>query len=136
MIYKRCPRCGERIPSGTYCAKCRREARKTGNRTDGIRKEYKSAAWTHERESCLRRFSYIDLYALYHDGRIVPADQVHHIEEILDSPERFHDPLNHFPVSQGSHHDIHWRYKHEDKEAVQKELLLYIRKWKESTKNS
>lgn len=134
MIYKRCSRCGARIPTGTKCQKCAKEIRRTSNRTDGIRKEYKSTAWTHERLRCLERYDYVDLYALYRKGKIVPADQVHHIEEVLESPERFHDESNHFPVSAGSHTEIHWRYSHENREKVQEELRDYLRKWRKSVK--
>lgn len=135
MIYKRCPRCGKRIQEGTKCLECTRKIRATSNRTDGIRKEYHTSRWEKEREWCLARHGYVDLYALYHDGRIKAADRVHHICEVLEEPERFHDPENHFPCSDASHHEIHRRYKSEGPEKIQKELRDYLRRWENEQKN-
>ena len=82
------------------------------------------------REYCLRSFDFVDLYALYHDGKIIPADRVHHIVEALEDPDRFYDSTNHFPVSDASHHEIHLRMKIEGAELVRQELFGYIRDWK------
>ena len=129
MIYKRCPSCGRRIEEGKICEPCARKRRRTGNRTDGIRHEYKTARWQKAREQCLQTFDFIDLYALYHDGCILSADRVHHIYEILDYPERFYLPDNHIPVSDWSHQEIHRRYRDEDPETVRQELIRYRKKW-------
>lgn len=129
MIYKRCPRCGARIPTGTICEPCEKARRKTANSTDGVRKQYKTRQWEKERRECLERFDYVDLYALYHENQVTNADRVHHIVEALDAPELFHDPANHFPVSDWSHHEIHRRYKMEGAEPVQNELRSYMARW-------
>ena len=132
MIYKRCPRCGARIPSGTKCPKCK--THESGRKkSDGVRKEYKTYKWQQLRDYCLKRYNYMDLYALYHDGKIVAADRVHHIVEALDAPERFYDTTNHFPCSDASHHMIHYRYKTEGAAAVQDELRRYIDQWRKSS---
>ena len=73
----------------------------------------------------------IDIYALYHDGRIVPATCVHHIREALDAPELFYAEGNHIPVSDESHAEIHRRYREEDEAAVREELEGYLEKWQE-----
>ena len=129
MIYKRCPRCGRRIPTGTRCESCEKERRRTANHTDGIRKEYKTKRWEHERIQCLQRFNFVDLYALYHENQILSADRLHHIVEALDAPELFHDQANHFPVSNWSHNEIHRRYKAEGAQLVQDELRHYMKRW-------
>lgn len=113
------------------CEKCRKEIRKDSNRTDGVRKEYRTTRWQKERLRCLERFDYVDLYALYRSGQIITADRVHHIEEILEAPDKFHIASNHFPVSDMSHHEIHDRYKKEDKQAVQEELRGFMKRWEE-----
>ena len=132
MIYKRCPICGKRIPEGTQCI-CRRQQHNRSNRTDGIRKQYKTYRWQKLREAVLARYDFIDLYALYHDGKVVPADCVHHITEILDDPGGFYDVANLFPTSAGSHASIHDRYKREDPKEVRRELREYMNKWNTST---
>lgn len=133
MIYKRCPRCGRRLPSGTRCEECEKERRRTSNRTDGVRSEYKKGRWERERQLCLQRFCYVDLYALYRHGKVMDADRVHHIVEALEDPSLFHDPANHFPTSDASHHEIHARYKTEGAHAVQQELRGYIARWTEES---
>ena len=131
-IYKRCPVCGRRIEEGTKCACIKRQHSKS-NRTDGVRQNYKSYRWQKLRELILRQYDFIDLYALYHDGKIAPADCIHHITEILEDPEGFYDPSNLFPTSSGSHAEIHERYKREDAEKVRQELREYKRRWRSAT---
>ena len=130
-MYKRCSRCGARIPSGLKCPHCKRE---DSNRRDGVRKEYHTSRWKRLREATLAAYSYVDLYALYREGRIVPADRVHHIEEALDHPEAFYDPGNLFPLSDASHHEVHRRYKDEGEALVRRELRSYLRRWKTEPK--
>ena len=88
------------------------------------------------REFCLNRYDHIDLYALYHDGNVVAADRVHHIVEALEDPSLFYDAENHFPISDASHHAVHWRMKIESREAVQDELRKYLKMWKETMNDS
>lgn len=131
MIYRRCPRCGKRVEEGKQCA-CKKISRNQSNRTDGIRKEYHTYAWLQARERCFNAYDHIDIYALYKDGRVIPADRIHHIVEALDDPELFYEPSNHFPTSEASHKEIHDRYKAEDAEAVRNELRSYLKKYRES----
>lgn len=128
MIWKRCSRCGARVPTGQQC-KCKKE-RPEQKRTDGIRKEYHTERWKKAREYTLKKYGYVDLYALYHNGRVTPADRVHHIKLVLDDPEAFYDISNHFPCSDASHHEIHRRYKDEDMGQVQDELRSYLERYK------
>lgn len=78
---------------------------------------------------CLQRYDFVDLYALYHDGKVVAADRVHHIVEAMEDPERFYDSTNHFPVSDASHQEIHRRMKMERPDEVRRELFGYLRRW-------
>lgn len=135
MIYKRCPRCGKRIEEGKQCQTCKRIQRNTSNRTDGVRKEYKTYAWLQARERCFNAYDHIDIYALYRYGQVIPADRIHHITEALDAPELFYEPSNHFPTSESSHKEIHDRYKMEDAETVRQELRSYLVRYRESAGN-
>lgn len=82
------------------------------------------------RELVLDQYSRVDLYALYHDGRIRQADRVHHIMPALDDQAAFYRLENLFPCSDGSHHEIHDRYRKEDERRVQEELRQYIRRYR------
>ena len=128
VIWKRCSRCGRRVEEGKSCP-CGAGCRRGENRTDGIRKEYHSARWKKIREAVLVSCSHVDPYALYRDGRVIPADRVHHIIPVLSKPEGFYDMANLFPCSEGSHNEIHKRYRHEGEEAVQEELRRYKRRF-------
>lgn len=128
MIWKRCSLCGARIPTGTRCT-CKRSAH-NDQRLDGIRKAYHSYRWQRAREEALNRYNHVDLYALYHDGKIVQADSVHHIVPVLDNEKLFFIASNHFPCSAASHAEIHRRYKEEGAEKVQEELRRYLSKYR------
>jgi 5-methylcytosine-specific restriction endonuclease McrA len=129
MIWKRCGRCGKRIPSGSKC-ECQPKAERRSEKREGIRKERSSSRWQKTRAAVLSEYDGLDLYAYYHDGEIIPADQVHHIEEASANPELFYDRSNLFPCSAGTHDEIHYRYKSEDKSTVQDELRDYLTRWK------
>lgn len=129
MIWKRCSRCGRRVEEGKSCT-CGAGRRRGENRKDGIRKEYHTAKWQRFRDITLKRYSYQDLYALYHDGEIRAADRVHHIIPVLDNPDGFYDTDNYFPCSDASHQEIHRRYRDEDPDRVQQELRRYLERYR------
>ena len=91
-IYKRCSKCGKRIPSGTTCEcikQIKRQQKKERDKDyDQHRRNktratfYKTKAWRLTKEDVLTHYMYIDLYAYYHDGKFVPATMVHHIVPI------------------------------------------------------
>ena len=133
MIYKRCARCGKRIPSGTTCG-CYGKAKKgrVYAKPEGINKEYHTQRWRDLRDAVLSAYYGIDLYALYRHGRVVPAATAHHIEPTGDCPGLFYAFDNLIPVSRQAHMEIHDRYKNGDKKAVQEELRGYIRRFREA----
>ena len=91
-IYKRCSKCGKRIPSGTTCEcikQIRRQQKKERDKDyDQHRRNktraafYKTKAWRLTKEDVLTHYMYIDLYAYYHDGKFIQATMVHHIVPI------------------------------------------------------
>lgn len=135
MIYRKCGRCGKRIEAGTTCP-CQKERRNTSNRTDGVRKEYRTYKWLLARERCFNTYDHVDIYALYRHNQVLPASVIHHITEALDAPQLFYEPSNHIPVSVASHKEIHDRYKSEDIEAVRAELRSYCKKYREDAEKS
>ena len=114
MIYKRCPRCGKRIPSGTSCPDCKRQYREP----EGIYKLYHTQRWSRLRAAVMSRFDGVDQWALHQDGRIEYAETVHHIVPTTDDGDLFFAFSNLIPVSRSSHDEIHARYR-TDKEGTQ-----------------
>ncbi len=122
MIYKRCSKCGKRIPSGTSCPDCKREySKREYSKPEGTRKLYHTARWQKLRVAVLSRYSGMDLWALHHHGRIEYAETVHHIIPTAENETMFFMFDNLIPVSRSSHDEIHERYK-KDKQKTQEEL--------------
>lgn len=134
-IYKRCGRCGKRIPSGSTCA-CVKEYKKSKdkdydkNRRDKGRDAfYHSRQWKTAREECIRRHIGIDIYLYYEEGKIVPADMVHHIETAEQAWEHRMDQGNLIPLSSQSHARIHKRMNEGREREVQEILKGFLKKW-------
>jgi 5-methylcytosine-specific restriction endonuclease McrA len=64
----------------------------------------------------------LDVLAM-NEGRIVPADTVHHIIPVKDDPSLFWDPSNLLPVSRESHAYIHSKY---DESATAKNDMILL----------
>lgn len=131
MLTKLC-RCGAMIPATeSQCAKCK--AKYQINYDKYYRKNYDvyhSRQWAKLRKYVLVLFQYVDVYAYYKYGRIVPACTVHHIVEVSEDISKAYDVENLIPVSDRSHREIHQRYRQEDKLAVQRELVSYMKDFK------
>lgn len=133
MIYKRCARCGKRIPSGSTC-ECYKKALKdrVHAKAKGIKKEYHTQRWKDLRSAVMSEYSGIDVYTLYKHGRVVPADTMHHIEPTNWRPELFYAYDNLLPVSRKGHIEIHERYKKENVNEVKEELREYQKRFRET----
>lgn len=121
MIYKRCPRCGKRIPSGTSCPVCRREYREP----EGIYKLYHTQRWRDLRAAVMARYDGIDQWALHRCNRIEYAQTVHHIVPATDDGSLFFAFSNLLPVGRASHDEIHALYK-KDKVGTQAILRAMV----------
>lgn len=73
---------------------------------------------------------YIDLYAYYHDGKIIPATMVHHIVPISEDYTKRLDMDNLIPLSDKSHGIVHKAMKEGREEEMIRLLLGYKEKWK------
>ena len=123
-IYKRCSRCGKRIPSGSRCP-CQAEYQKERHREydkysrDKKSKDfYGSREWEAARQEALDLDGGIDVYLYMTEGAIIPADTVHHIIPLKESWERRTDPDNLMSLSHGTHSKIEHFY-----EAIQAEMV-------------
>ena len=102
MIYKRCSRCGGRVPAGTTCP-CRKNNIREYAKPTGIKKEYHTQRWKNLRQFVLNSYDGLDIYMMYKHNRIVAADTVHHIELSQDRPDLFYSDSNLIPVSRAGH---------------------------------
>jgi|SRR5690606_9075941 len=67
---------------------------------------YKSKAWQRCRESVLTRDNYLCQRCL-RNGKLTPADVVHHIEHLQDNPGRAFDESNLESVCAACHNRLH-----------------------------
>ena len=128
MIYKRCSRCGKRIPSGTTC-ECLKRRHAEYDRLSRDKKSksfYDSAEWRRVRQEILSRDA-IDQWLFRTKGLVVAADTVHHIIPLREAWDRRCDPLNLIALSDATHSEIEAVYKTAGKADLQRELLEIVR---------
>lgn len=134
MLLKYC-RCGRIIPQGMdRCPAC--EARKISRHTkynQQIRDPkamafYSGKEWKAARAIIIPIFDGIDIWAYLIDKEIKPAEEVHHIVELMDDWDRRLDYLNLFPLAHDTHTRITALYKHSKASMIQtQKRLLQIR---------
>ena len=127
-IYKRCGRCGSRLPSGSKCP-CMKQRYKEYDRFSRDRKSYDfyhSKEWTDLQHHILEMDGFIDVYLYMTTGELVIADTVHHITPLKDDWNRRLDEANLISLHHDTHSMIEQKYKN-DKRAMQDLLtrLLY-----------
>ena len=89
---------------------------------------YNSKPWKLKREEVLSFYLNLDIYELYINKKVVTADTVHHIHELIEAPEQSLDEDNLIPLSSSTHDLIHGRYK-EDKITTMKLLVAIKERW-------
>lgn len=142
MIYKRCSRCGKRLPAGTRCTECEDKMnRERHSYYDSHQRNrehamiYSSSMWQKTREEVMHRFDGIDVYKFIMKGVVVPASIVHHITPLEDDESLKYRTENCIPVSASSHYEIHRAYDlgGEDKRKMQEVLHFcaseYLKKY-------
>jgi hypothetical protein len=68
----------------------------------------------------MARHNYLDAYAL-EQGKVIPADTVHHIITVREDESLFFEPSNLIPVSRASHGTIHAAY---DRGGLEKKAMV------------
>lgn len=130
-LYKRCNRCGKRIPSGTSCpcVKARHKEYDRYSRDKKSKQYYDSGEWEVSRTTALDMDGGIDVYLFMTEGRIEIADTVHHIIPLKDDWERRNDTSNLMSLHHDTHSMIEKLYKKDKKgtEKRLKEMLLEYR---------
>lgn len=126
-IYKRCTRCGNRLPSGSRCD-CYKQRHKEYDkhyRDKKFDKFYHSKEWELARQDVLILDKGLDVYTYMTTGDTVLADAVHHIEPLKDNWERRCDHSNLISLSSDNHSAIEKMYER-DKENTMKMLNFMI----------
>lgn len=91
---------------------------------------YGTNKWRTVRGQVLEDCNHICLYTFYTEGKIVKADDVHHIIEILEDESLAFEEDNLIGLSEEKHKLVHELYK-ENKEKTQDKLREFKVKWRE-----
>lgn len=130
-IYKRCSRCGQRIPSGSTCP-CIKARHKEYDRYSRDRKKkqfYDSSEWRACRQAAIEADGGIDVYLFMEEGKIEAADTVHHIIPLQDDWQKRIDINNLMSLSHETHSMIERMYK-KDKDGMEKKLQKMISEYR------
>lgn len=121
-IYKRCSRCGKRLPSGTSC-ECLKKRHREYDRYSRDKKSkdfYNSQAWLKKRTDVMDIDGGIDVYLYMTTGEIVLADTVHHIIPLKDDWGKRLDEDNLMSLNHDTHSIIEQQYKKNKPEMIKK----------------
>lgn len=84
---------------------------------------YNSAEWKAARARAMARDTGIDIYLYITEGRIVPADTVHHIVELMEDYSKRCDIDNLISISEATHSMISKAYKDAARKAAMQQTL-------------
>lgn len=131
-IYRRCARCGKRIPSGSRC-ECIKERYKEYDRAFRDQKSrdfYHSGEWEKVRQYILELDQGVDVYLYKTKGEIRAADTVHHIEPLKDAWDRRFSVPNLMSLHHDTHAYIEKMYKKDKRGmiALLTEMVISYRK--------
>lgn len=120
-IYKRCDRCGKRLPTGTKC-KCSKKRYKhekiyVDNKIENF---YLSAEWRRKREHMIDVYHQLDIYDLYINDVVSYGRTMHHIVPLKDNWDRKLEDTNLIYLTDSNHQTLHdlMRKSEEDKKRV------------------
>ena len=127
-MLKSCSLCG-RVHSPNYNCKAKQDRSKEhfNKRTD--KEFYNSSEWDDVRQEVLDMYNNVDLFSFYIKGKIVEANNVHHIEPLRGSLEGALEVGNLIPLSDSTHRFVHKLYKLGYKKELQKFLYVCKELW-------
>ena len=108
-LYKRCSRCGKRLPynGNCSCSSKRYKDEDIYNQGDKTKKFYKSRSWQKAREQAIAATYGLDIYSLYELGIIEYGATVHHIIPIREDWDKRNDINNLIYLTDSNHQLIH-----------------------------
>lgn len=134
-IFKRCSRCGSRIPSGSTCECVRKYEKQRYKTYDMNQRDKKSRAfytgreWQKKREEILSIDEYIDVYLFMTEGVIIAADTVHHIIPLKDDWEKRFAEENLMSLNHNTHSMIEQKYK-ANKPEIEQILMKMLKEYR------
>ena len=126
MIYKRCSRCGKRIPTGTKCD-CIKDVRREYDKYYRNKKSaafYASSTWKKVRDTIMNKYDGLDVYLYVTAGQVVNADVVHHIIPVTGDDSRLYAETNLIPLSHATHNMVHDTYDKGQEEMMEMQMKL------------
>ena len=108
-IYKRCSRCGKRLPSGTKCECIKKRHKEYDKYTrDKVAEDfYHSKDWELARDDAISFYTGIDIYSYYVLGAIEYGTTVHHIVPLKDDWSKRADRHNLIYLTDSNHQLMH-----------------------------
>lgn len=134
-IFKRCSRCGSRIPSGSTCECVKKYQRQRYRSYDANQRDKKSRAfytgkeWQKKREEILSLDDGIDVYLFMARGEIRAADTVHHIIPLKDDWEQRFADENLMSLNHDTHSMIEQKYK-TNKPEIEQILIKMLQEYR------
>ena len=125
-IYKRCSRCGKRIPTGTNCAcQKRRYTEDKHTKDDKYKLFYKSKLWIKARANAIDFYDGVDIYSLYILNCLEYGHTVHHIIPLKECWQRRADLTNLIYLTESNHQTIHNIMAQGEKQKQEMFFLLF-----------
>ena len=139
MIYKLCTCCGRKIPEGNICP-CQKKRKAAGdrqydrNQRDLKAKEfYRSSRWLAVRQRVLN-MDRVDVYMYMTQGKVIPADTVHHITPLRDDWSRGLDVSNLMSLHHNTHSMIEREYASRGARSMANTLYILLAEFRERVK--
>ena len=134
-IYKRCSRCGRRLPEGAVCSCIKQRHREYDKYSRDRRSKqfYSSKEWEQSRNAAMQKDQGIDVYTYMTRGEIMQADTAHHIIPLKDNWEKRCDISNLMSLNHDTHSMIEQMYK-KDKSGMQSQLREMLKKYRDGIK--
>lgn len=120
-IFKRCSRCGGRVPTGQECP-CRSIRHKEYDiysRDKHSKKFYNSSEWIRTKGKVLD-LDGMDVYVYMTEGRIISADTVHHIVPLRDDWSKRTEMGNLMSLNAATHSYIEQEYRADKEQMIRK----------------
>ena len=130
-IYKRCSKCGKRVPEGSRCP-CNKQRHQMYDKYYRDRKSkdyYSGSEWKVARTAALETDEGIDVFVFMTTGEVIAADTVHHIIPLKEDWEQRNNIDNLMSVRHDTHSIIEKEYK-KDKRGMQKKLREMLNEYR------
>lgn len=130
-IYKRCSRCGKRVPEGSkcLCSKQRHQIYDKYYRDKRSKEYYNGSEWKDARAAALEADEGIDVFVFMTTGEVIAADTVHHIVPLKEDWDKRNSIDNLMSVRHDTHSIIEKEYK-KDKRGMQKKLRKMLMEYR------